>query len=141
MTRRESRVCALKLLFEYSFRPEEGPDEVLACAAEGREEEIPPFAAELFRTAAAHLEEIDRSISAAAQNWSLHRIGRVPRAVLRLAACEWRYVGTPKEIAANEALELTRMFDTEESVKFVNGVLGKILTADGVQDGTTGADG
>ena len=74
-----------------------------------------------------HIEEIDERIEANAEHWHKDRIAKVDLAVLRLAIAEMTFLEepTPEGVAINEAVELAKKFGTEESGRFVNGVLGK----------------
>ncbi|MDD4164203.1 MAG: transcription antitermination factor NusB [Eubacteriales bacterium] len=127
MTRREAREKALCLIYEYSYNPEKSPQEILEHASEEWEDKPSGFVKELFFGVCSHLDELDGMISAAAENWRIQRIGRVSLSVLRLCAFELTYMPeTGREISINEALELTRKYDDEKAVSFVNGVLGKI---------------
>jgi N utilization substance protein B len=95
--------------------------------AEGLSPEARAFATELARGTAAHIAELDPLISKAAANWRLERFQVLDRIVLRLAVYELRHQpDTPPRVVINEALELARTFGTEESVRFVNGVLDAI---------------
>ena len=127
MTRRESREAALCLIYEHTFSPEISTDEIIEKAKEIREEKVSAFAAQLLNGVCEKKHTIDLRISAAAENWSLDRISRVSLSVLRLAAYEIIFLGTEKQIAVNEALELVRKYDDEKSVSFVNGVLAGII--------------
>jgi N utilization substance protein B len=126
MTRRESRIEAAALLFERSFDYERTPEEIMESAMEDREEKISAFAKELFLRADENLGDINEKIERCADNWRIDRIDRVSLTVLRLAACEIDYFPEiPIEITVNEALEIARYFGEEDSVGFINGVLGK----------------
>ena len=126
MTRRESRAEAIKLLFELSFDYDRTPEEIMAAAAEEREEKISGFAKDLFLRANENLGDINEKIARCADNWNIDRIDRVTLTVLRIAACEIDYFPEiPVEITVNEAIELARMFGESDSVGFINGVLGK----------------
>ena len=104
----------------------------LGGAAENREEKLSGFARELFTGACGRLPEIDAILAASAENWRLHRIARVPLAVLRLAVYELLTAGAENErIIINEALEICRTYADEKAVAFVNGVLGKAADAVG----------
>ncbi len=132
MTRRESRIEAAALLFERSFDYNRTPEEIMESAVEDREEKISEFAKELFLRADENLGDINEKIERCADNWRIDRIDRVSLTVLRLAACEIDYFPEiPIEITVNEALEIARYFGEEESVGFINGVLGKY--AEGVE--------
>ncbi len=126
MTRRESREVAITLLFERSFDYERTAEEIIASAIEEREVKISEFAKELFIRADENLGDINEKIERCADNWRIDRIDRVSLTVLRIAACEIDYFPEiPIEITVNEALELARHFGEEDSVGFINGVLGK----------------
>ncbi|HOJ47306.1 MAG TPA: transcription antitermination factor NusB [Bacillota bacterium] len=130
MTRREAREKALCLIYEYGFNAEKTPEEIIENAINEREENLSGFAKELFLGVCSHLAELDEKIAAAAENWRIERIGKVTLAVLRLGAYELLYkpeIGM--EISINEALELTKKYDEEKAVGFVNGILGKIANA------------
>lgn len=72
-------------------------------------------------------EAIDQAISANLQNWKIDRISKVNLTILRLAAYEILFdENVPRNVAINEALEITRRYSDEKSVSFINGVLDKI---------------
>ncbi|WP_294376308.1 transcription antitermination factor NusB [uncultured Clostridium sp.] len=74
-----------------------------------------------------NIEAIDEAISSNLQNWKIDRISKVNLAILRLAAYEIIFdEDVPKNVAINEALEITRKYSDEKSVSFINGVLDKI---------------
>ncbi len=126
MTRRESRIEAVKLLFERSFDYDRTVEEIMASAEEEREEKVSAFAKELFLRADENLGDINEKIERCADNWRIDRIDRVTLTVLRIAACEIDYFPEiPIEISVNEALELARIFGEEDSVGFIHGVLGR----------------
>lgn len=130
MTRREAREKALCLIYEYGFNAEKTPEEIIENAINEREENLSGFAKELFLGVCSHLAELDEKIAAAAENWRIERIGKVTLAVLRLGAYELLYMPEiGMEISINEALELTKKYDEEKAVGFVNGILGKIANA------------
>ena len=73
-----------------------------------------------------HASDLDAEIAACLRGWTLERLARVDRAILRLAVYEMKYMNLPAPVAINEAVELTRKYSQEESCSFVNGVLGTI---------------
>ncbi len=82
----------------------------------------------VFDALSNHLPEVDEALSQAAENWTIERFAKVDLAILRLAVLEIRYVDTiPEAVSINEAVELAKKYGAEESPKFVNGVLGKIV--------------
>jgi len=75
---------------------------------------------------AEHLEEIDAKLEQHLEKWSLARLPKIERTVLRLAVYELLYMPeTPKRVVLNEAIELCKTFGDDSSSKFVNGVLSK----------------
>ncbi len=71
--------------------------------------------------------KIDSQITRASENWSVSRMGRVDRSIIRIATYEMLYMDeVPKNVAINEAIEIAKRFGTDESPTFVNGVLDQI---------------
>ena len=73
-----------------------------------------------------NLENIDKIINKYLGNWELDRLGKTDKAILRLATYEILYYDTPKVVAINEAVELSKKYSDEKIVKLVNAVLDKI---------------
>jgi transcription antitermination protein NusB len=75
------------------------------------------------------LHEIDSKISSACENWSLSRMCRLDRSILRIATYEMIYQrDIPTAVAINEAIEIVKSFGTNESPMFVNGVLDRVAS-------------
>jgi N utilization substance protein B len=90
-------------------------------------DELRAFASALARDTVARLPSIDPLIADTAQRWRPERMAVLDRLILRMAICELsRDPATPPAVVINEALELARTFSTEESVKFINGMLDAI---------------
>jgi len=71
-----------------------------------------------------NLSEIDGFIERYSSGWKLERISRTALAVLRCAVCEMLYTDVPAGVAINEAVELAKGYEPDETVSFINGVLG-----------------
>ena len=85
------------------------------------------FADPLIRGTLEHRDEIDAQIRRIAKNWELHRIAVVDRNILRLAIFEMLHrEDIPPVVSINEAIDIAKRFSTEDSGKFVNGILDKI---------------
>ena len=90
-------------------------------------EDLRAFAMTLATGVAESFTDIDPMIAEAAQNWRLERMNVLDRLILRLAVYEFLHeVDTPAKVIINEALELARTFSTDDSVRFINGVLDAI---------------
>lgn len=89
--------------------------------------ELAEYARDLALGCAGQLEGIDERIAATAENWTLDRMPIVDRNIIRLATFEIMFRDDiPTGVAINEAVEMAKAFGTDESPKFVNGVLGRI---------------
>ncbi len=151
--RREARERAVQFLFQYDLNQPENLDDALALFWEtqqaaavaeekgnarwGQAVELPPptvedsaiktFAEPLVRGTLEHVTDIDVQIKKFAHNWDIHRMAVVDRNVLRLAIYEMLYrEDIPPVVSINEAVDIAKRFSTEESGKFVNGILDKI---------------
>jgi len=90
-------------------------------------DDLRDFATALARDTSERLGEIDPLIAATTERWRPERMAILDRLILRMAVCEMlRDASTPPVVVINEALELARTFTTEESVKFINGMLDAI---------------
>ena len=93
-----------------------------------RVEEAFHFAQTLVNGAMEHREEVDALIRSQADNWRLERMPAVDRNILRLAIYEMLYEkDTPKLVVVDEAIELAKKFGSEQSGRFVNGLLDGLL--------------
>src|SRR5215831_16965043 len=151
--RREARERAVQFLFQHDLNPPENLDAALtqfwdsqrtAAIAEekgtanwGEQVELPPptaeeaevrlFAEPMIRGAIEHRDAIDAQIKKYAKNWELHRIAAVDRNILRLAIYEMLYRDDiPPIVSINEAVDIAKKFSTQDSGKFVNGILEKV---------------
>lgn len=151
--RREARERAVQFLFQHDINPPEDLEGALdqfwdsqraAAIAEdkgmatwGQPIELPPptadeaalrlFAEPLIRGALEHRGEADEIIKKHAQNWDLHRMAAVDRNILRLAIYEMLYRDDiPPVVSINEAVDIAKKFSTQDSGRFVNGILDKV---------------
>ncbi len=99
-------------------------------------EAVPEFSRELVGIYLENREKIDGMIASYADRWSLERMPIIDRNLLRLGVCELLYRhDIPTNVTINEYLELAKTFSTEDSGKFINGVLGKLVRDEGLQGG------
>lgn len=144
MTRKKVREHLFKMLFLLDFYPKaELDDQVstyladIADAAEETQEGLEKVREELkqkFYAVAEHLEEIDRKIEEKSNGWSLKRLAKADITALRLAIYEIQYdEDVPAGVAVNEAVELAKLYGTDKSPAFVNGVLGSVVR-DGAEE-------
>ena len=130
MKRSDARECALKLVYDWEMGGDGGEDTRLNLLEIQPDDENKPYVDELVAGVQAHADEVDRLISAHAIGWSLERITRVDLAILRLAAYEMKFGGTPSAVAIDEAVEMAKKYSTEKAGTFINGVLGAIMRSE-----------
>ena len=75
-----------------------------------------------------HLPELDAYIEKYAVGWSVGRISRVSKCILRLCMYEVLYLEIPVAASVNEAVELARAYDSEQAAAFVNGIMGSFVS-------------
>lgn len=126
MTRHESRELAFILVFEKSFQDDLTVIELIENALELELFPENAFAENLARKVYDNIEAIDSVIGENLVGWSVKRISRVSRAILRLAACELMFTDVPVGVAINEAVEITKKYASEDDASYVNGVLGAV---------------
>jgi transcription antitermination protein NusB len=151
--RREARERAVQFLFQHDLNPPENLEEALnqfwdsqraAALAEdkakahwGEKVELAPptaadgemrlFADPLIRGTIEHRDEADAVIHRHAKNWDLPRMAAVDRNILRLAVYEMLHRDDiPPVVSINEAVDIAKRFSTQDSGKFVNGILDKV---------------
>lgn len=126
MTRRDARICAFELLFEYDFHSEDGKEAIYEKSLEIRDAKSSGFAKTLFFTTVENLTAIDEEISKYAEKWTVQRMNAVTRALLRMATSEILFSDTPAKVAINEALEVAKIYGDEKAPSFVNGILNRL---------------
>ena len=132
MSRRKARELALQVLFHIDFTGGD-PAEVTAAVYGMQEEEIPDSVNDYVKWVVtgtlSRKDEIDLLISELARDWKLERMGGVDRAVTRMAIYEIKFGEdkVPPRAAVNEAVELAKHFGSDESGRFVNGILGSLV--------------
>jgi transcription antitermination protein NusB len=131
--RHRAREAALQILYQWDIgRGDVDEASVTFFTLQWPNADPPPEELRAFATALAHdtvarLAEIDPLIADTAERWRPERMAVLDRLTLRMAICELlRDRETPPAVVINEALELARTFSTEESVKFINGMLDAI---------------
>jgi N utilization substance protein B len=129
--RRKTRAVALQALYEIDSTGHD-VEAVLANLLSNSElsEENAAFAWELVRGVIQDKDKIDRNIQTFAPAWPIQQISVVDRNILRLAIFEILLDNrVPVKVAINEAVELAKTFGSDNSSRFVNGVLGTVSSA------------
>lgn len=125
--KRKSREQAFIILFEKSFNTELSVDEILNIAIETEVITRDKMTSDIARKAEEHIDEIDSVIERNLKGWSKQRISKVSLAILRMAICEMKYFDkVPVGVSINEAVEICKVYGSDEDKSFVNGILGSI---------------
>jgi transcription antitermination protein NusB len=140
------RIVALQSLYEYEFRTQAEDtsvkiDEILERNLERYADEIDDtsFVKDLVKGVLDNQPALDDHIRPLAPEWPIEQIARIDRNVLRLGLYEllYRAEQVPPKVAINEAVELAKAFGSDNSSKFINGVLGTAYRT--LVEGTTDA--
>lgn len=122
MKRHEAREKALQTLFQLEgteLTIDEAMDHVMAGENDN-------FYSLLVQGTHANMAEIDEKLVGHLENWSLERLPKIERTILRMAIFELGYMeDAPARVIMNEAIELSKTFGDDKSSRFVNGVLSK----------------
>lgn len=126
--RRKARIVAFQALYEVDCAGHSSESTLARLADEARlSQEALTFAQELVKGVLEHKKKIDSLIQEAAPLWPIGQIAMVDRNILRIAIFEILFDNkVPVKAAINEAVELAKAFGSENSAKFVNGVLGTL---------------
>ena len=129
--RRKARVVALQVLYEIDCSSHK-PDGVISRLIQdkGLPDEAADFSRELVNGVLLNIQDINKAIQEFAPAFPLKQIAAIDRNILRLAIFEVLFHNkVPLKVAIDEAVELAKTFGSEMSPKFVNGVLGSLVTA------------
>ncbi len=126
-TRHQSRSAVIGLLYAHDI----GNPEVERFAEELLEEKKirnrqREFAMSLYNGVLGHLEEIDKEIRDHLKDWDFERLDHVDKSIMRLGAYELLHTDLDRAVIINEAVELAKELGSDQSPKFVNGVLDAI---------------
>ena len=132
MGRRNARKLAFYLLFQYDFVKDGNFDEdkntFLTLNSEDISDNDRDYILSKTDGTMANLTEIDNIIGTYAKGWSVDRMSKVDKAILRLAAYEIKFApDVPDGVAVNEAVELAKTYSSDEAPAFINGILGKLI--------------
>ena len=137
-SRTKARVRAVDVLFEADSR-NLPLDDVLEQRQErtAAQTELPLRSSELVRLAARHLEEIDEQIRTHSRDWPLERMPAVDRAILRLGAAEALFEAAPDQrgMIIGEYTKIAEVLSTDDSPRFVNGLLQRLVDIRALLDG------
>ena len=135
MIRRIARELVLQSLFQIDFAQVDC-EAALNAAVEERPdksaEKAKEYAQDVLNGVLANCEAIDARISEYAIDWTLERMPAVDRNILRVAVYEMFFAAEKlvPNVAINEAVEIAKIYGTDDTPRFINGVLGKMVRSD-----------
>ena len=127
--RRKSREIAMQALYAEGCQREkvmETLDKIAENDHLQQDSSIFSFAKRLSMGVVDNLDQIDRIIITKSKNWEFSRISPIDKALLRLGIYELLFTEVPRAVVINEALEIAKVFSSESSGKFINGILNQV---------------
>lgn len=121
MKRTDERELAFKSIYSRFFNPS------MDIEDEAMDSKYTEFANKIMDEYSQHRDEVHALISDNLKGYTIDRLYKIDLAILILTIVEINYIGTPKEIVINEAVELAKRFSTEKSPRFINGFLAQII--------------
>ena len=127
-----SRVIVMQSMYEYDFREKSDIFEIANRSLEAYKEECDKkYIRENLSQIVKNIPEIDKIIGDAAPEWPVDQIAKIDKAILRVAVNELIFnQSAPPKVVINEAVEIAKIYGSENSSKFVNGVLGTLYKKD-----------
>ena len=128
--RRYARELALQALFSVEVGHHDPGDALVETFAGGASPEARAFVKDLVFGTVEHAEQADAALTPLLHGWTIERLPTIDRLLLRMGVYEMRFrPEVPRPVVINEAVELAKKFSTEDSGRFVNGVLANYSRA------------
>lgn len=128
MSRSSARELVFKLVFEYLFNKEKDVELLEEFVNDEANKAEVGYINEIYNGVMAHCDELLKDIESFSAGFKLDRIYKVDLAILVVAIYEMKYVNSiPKAVSVNEALNLAKIYSTEKSSKFINGILSNFM--------------
>ena len=132
VARSEARVAALQMLYTIEQNPDASVSALIEASKDTDElvissPEVRDYSKRLVKAVLANKESIDALLSKYTKNWAIERLSSIDRNTLRLGVAELQGdFKTPLRVVINEVVELAKKFGTDESAKFVNGIIDAV---------------
>ncbi|PKR78954.1 transcription antitermination factor NusB [Halalkalibacillus sediminis] len=125
MNRKLAREKAFQALYQIDINKDVSTEQILESLEDNQDD----LRKELIEGVIRERDDLDQQISDKLEKWSFSRIGTVEKTVLRIAVYEIFHVEqTPNKVAVNEAIEIAKKYNDDQSGKFINGILSKFMT-------------
>lgn len=124
MSRSYARECAFKLVFEYIFNKEKDEDALSEFIEEDKNKAEIGYISEVYNGVIAHYDELVSDVEKFSKSFKIDRVYKVDLAILLVAIYEMKYISSiPAKVSMNEALNLSKVYSTEKSYNYINGIL------------------
>lgn len=129
MGRKHARESTMKLLYQSEVNKNFTQDDIDIFLDEGKySDDEKKYIIDAYEKITNNLNDIDKKIETHLKGWKKDRLAKIDLSTLRIAIYEITYRDDiPVEVSINEALEISKKYSSEESSKFINGVLGSIV--------------
>ena len=128
ISRRKLREKVLQILYAYELSNDSLEIMFEDLLQDVNDEEAKEFVKSLTLLTIKHRDEYDEMIKQVVKNWEIDRIAVIDRLLIRMATCEMlHFPEIPTKVSINEVIEIAKRYSTDQSDKFINGVLDAIL--------------
>ncbi len=128
LPRQKHREIVFQLLFSIDFTSIEEKDMIVMLEKQLKVSKKNLFnALEQAQQVSNMKDQLDQKIADASESYSIKQIHRIEMIIMRLSLYEMHHTDVPPKVAVDEALRLARKFSTEQSVRFVNGILNTLM--------------
>jgi len=128
ISRRKLREKVLQILYAYELSNDSLDIMFEDLLQDVNDEEAKEFVKSLTLLTIKHRDEYDEMIKQVVKNWEIDRIAVIDRLLIRMATCEMlHFPEIPTKVSINEVIEIAKRYSTDQSDKFINGVLDAIL--------------
>lgn len=128
MSRSYARECAFKLVFEYIFNKEKDEEALSEFIEEDKNKAEIGYISEIYNGVIAHYDELVSDVEKFSNSFKIDRVYKVDLAILLVAIYEMKYISSiPAKVSMNEALNLSKVYSTEKSYNYINGILSNFV--------------
>ena len=128
MSRRKGREMAMQMLFQHDLSEETAAEsKKLFWMCHKASAVAKKFANSLYLSVVSNQKDLDELIIRHSKNWKIERMSPVARNTIRMAIAEYLYIGSPRPVVMDEAIQIAKTYGSEKSGAFVNGILDAIL--------------
>lgn len=128
MSRSNARECVFKLVFEYMFTKEKDFESLSEFIEDEKNKSESGYIEEMYNGIIAHYDELVSDVEKYSKSFKIERVYKVDLAILLVAIYEMKFVSSvPKKVSLNEALNLSKVYSTEKSYNYINGILSNFI--------------